>query len=206
MRSLYRQFNLEETGKLVATGQNNNSVLNGLNPMADTIELVANHYKLTLRQVAQIFTDINLYIRTLNSSSPLSHCLGLVASLRHVSALPKDLLKAYCQGSESYDRLVQSLIQNGSLKNKRREEASKAYLNVMFFDQEKVNKLQEEYQVLRQRENPLDTRSALTNDHPTVMQCHAIDAYSRLISFDDPIAWVVYCRLEKASLLTQQNQ
>ena len=58
---MFNSFNLEETGKFTEDV----NVITGRGNLTKMIGMLANTYNLSLRQITQIFTDINLYVRSI---------------------------------------------------------------------------------------------------------------------------------------------
>ena len=149
-RKLYDDFNLQEANVLFG----NDNILNGYKPMIDAIGVVAGSFNLTLRQIAQIFTDINLYIRKLpKNDSPFSFTLGLVASLRH--AIPPEKLRSYCGGKDDYEALIQGLIQSISplASSDLRDKLGrwKPHFLAMFLNKEHESSLVKEWKFLEEQ-------------------------------------------------------
>ncbi|MER2520152.1 MAG: P-loop NTPase fold protein [Bdellovibrionales bacterium] len=101
--ALYKEFQLEDTGKFTS----NETVHTDYKYMIDAITMVAERYDLSLRTIAQVFTDINLCVRSLKfGEHPHPFPLGLVAALRHTQHTAKEI-NQICSGKASCDQIVE---------------------------------------------------------------------------------------------------
>ncbi|MGB9152004.1 MAG: hypothetical protein WCD70_02840, partial [Alphaproteobacteria bacterium] len=204
-RKLYDDFNLQEANVLFG----NDNILNGYKPMIDAIGVVAGSFNLTLRQIAQIFTDINLYIRKLpKNDSPFSFTLGLVASLRH--AIPPEKLRSYCGGKDDYEALIQGLIQSISplASSDLRDKLGrwKPHFLAMFLNKEHESSLVKEWKFLEEQKG---ARKLLKDEDErynyVIGILEASNAYANIRYNGTSVARIVLDRLEGASFLTDSN-
>jgi KaiC/GvpD/RAD55 family RecA-like ATPase len=204
---LFLDFALDETKKF----RNDNNIRNGRLVLIDSIGVFAEAYDLSLRQISQIYTDLNLYVRSLtNGAAPESLILGLISVLRHV--LPDEELKGYCMGAQSCELLLEKLEKDVSIdvltKKLGHWHNLKMTLHSHFLNNETFEQLRSENNTLINELND-DNRQSKQGDE--IHERRARHQYlSKVLStaenrdygIIEPASEFVYKGLEHASYLT----
>lgn len=211
---LFDYFDLGGTQKF-----SHSSVHNGRESLINAFSLFSDAFKLTLRQQAHCFTDINISIRAMSASnsSPLAQTLGVVAVLREVYPLE---IKSYCLGERPIDKLLEnfdSMFGNkpilfnsfyGSWKRFR------AVLHVMFLNEEKfrqrvqgADELQRKLHTITGAGNASQDaeKRALEQELDYITELHRAYEHYQLSYYSHSTADTVYRRLERASNLNVEG-
>ncbi len=208
---LFDYFDLASTQMFTA----GSDIHNGRHSLIHAFSMFADAFKLTLRQQAHCFTDINVSVRAISDSrsSPLAQTLGVISVLREI--YPSEI-KSYCLGERSADELLEKLdhlfgnrpdlFNNfyGSWKKFR------AVLHIMFLNenkfQQRVSRLDELQRKLHEIISAGNVsqdaeRRKLEEEKEYIMALKGAYEHYQLKYHSHSTADTVYRRLERASNL-----
>ena len=148
---MFNHFNLIETKKFES---GDFDLYQGKQILIGMVGMLANTYELSLRQLAHIFTEINLHLR-----SPQSTCIILVSLISVMKyVIPLSQLKQYCLGECSCEPLLDKIENDISSEeykksNFREWVRMKPILHAMFLTEELYMKLHNENDLVIQKIN-----------------------------------------------------
>lgn len=201
---LYGEFKLEETGKFTA----DNSINSDYRRMLEMIAWVADAYSLSLRTIAQIFTEINLMVRNLTGRDGMwATCLGCLAALLHTK--DAGIVRSMCLQKKIDNEKVATILASLSRVRFPQDLHSQSIANSLvwatFLSGTDNRAIHEEVEQFHARKDPLSPDEKTRYEFLSATT-QSRKAYSgRYIELNDSIAHIIYSQLEKTSFLLERS-